>query len=268
MSKKRRFIKPTIRRNQTIYDKFRSKTQMALFFIFAIVLLFLILETFGIVSPWTWATSNNSKQTAPRSQSATYALQWQNQNGAPFTWGNMSGYQWINIDLSLVSDSNFAQETDIVLKAYGTMSQSLSNNSLAYIRVVYDGAVPYLGNESAYAGSYGLDLTVVRNGTVPMDYAIGPTISLLAAPTHITWKFPSGPHYPTLQFHYWNGHEITKTFESAPVIIQAQQPAPPILPIHDTPEQIGVSWTIGGAAIFIVQAAYLMFPRKPRSSTS
>ena len=215
--------------------------------------MFLLLNTFGIVSIW-YRPSNSAATTNPTVVS--YSLQWQNQNGTPFTITDISSYQFINIDLSLSSYSNFTQNDLITMNAQGTMSQSLANSSLAYIEVIYDGAIPYPAN-GGFTGAYGLGLNVVPNGTG--SYAFGPTVGLHAEPKNITWAFTGGPHFPTLDLHYWNGEDITKEYTGAPIMVQASLPSPPT---HDTPELIAVNWVIGGTIIVIIEAIYLRFPRK------
>lgn len=172
--------------------------------------------------------SIKANPSAPKPQIVPYSLQWQNQKGQPFS-GCLTcpNYLWLNIDITLISYSNFTQNSNITMYAFGTMSKYLVNSSLASITVTYDGAVPYLPNQIGYTGAYGLILDVVPNGTVPMDYAFGPTVSLLARPIYITWRFAGGPHYPTLDIHYWSGQEITQEFRNAPVMIQLPQPPIP-----------------------------------------
>jgi hypothetical protein len=150
--------------------------------------------------------------------------------------------------------------------AQGTMSKALANSSLAYIAVTYDGAVAYTPNQIAYSGEYGINLNVVPNGTFAMDYVLGPTVSILGEPVNITWRFAGGPHYPTLDIHYWTGEDITHQFTNAPLMIQSSPTQPPSQPTSDTPDEKGANWVIGSSIIAVVEVMYLRFPRKTETS--
>jgi hypothetical protein len=237
----------------TKYSKLPSKMQIGLFIIYTAILVILLLNLFGVIS---FYSHSNPK---PVSNTVYYTLDWQNQPGTPFTITDLSTYQFLDIHLILFSDSNFTQNNNITLSAYGTMSESLINSSLAYIRLSYNGAIPY-PPEMGYSGGPYFDLTVVPNGTsfIP-GLAFGDTVHVTGKATSITWAFAGGPHYPTLSIQYWSGSNITQEFSSAPIMVQASQTPQPT---QDTLEQIALNWAIGGTFIAITEVIYLRFPRK------
>lgn len=230
--------------------KFRSKTQLILFIIYAAVLVILLLNLFRIIDFYDHSISESNSETV------YYTLDWQNQAGTPFSITDLSTYQFFDIHLEITSDFGFAQNTNITLFAYGTMSESFFNSSLAYIQISYDGAIAYPSNQGYIAGPH-LRLEIWPEGRGGI--ALGDTVYVISEPISITWAFSGGPHYPTVNIDYWNGGSLNEKFLSAPVTIV---PPPPSQPLHDTPEQIALSWGIGSAFVVIAEVIYLRYPRK------
>jgi hypothetical protein len=232
------------------FSNLPSKMQIGLFIIYGAILVVLLFNLIGLVNFYP------HPKTESISTPVYYTLDWQNQPGTPFTVTNSSTYQFFDIHLVLISDSNFTQNSNITLYAYGTMSQSFMNNSLAYIQISYDGAIPYPPT-GGYSAGPNLDLTIDPNGRGGL--AFDHTVYVIAEPIFITWAFAGGPHYPTLSIQYWNGGNITQEFSSAPIMVQVPQPSQPS---HDTSDQIGANWLIGSTFIAIIEVIYLRFPRK------
>lgn len=242
----------------TEHSKFSSKTQIVLFIIYTCIFAVLLLNLIGAINFYAHPENVSSKQKRDYT-TVYYTLDWQNQPGIPFTITNMSTYQFFDIHLVLISAFNFTQNSNITISAYGSMSSSLINTSLANIRIEYDGANPYPPNLSSIGG-VGLILDVVPNGTAYIPgIALGDTVHVTSEPESMTWAFAGGPHYPTLSIQYWSGGNIIQEFSSAPIMIQASQPSQPS---QDTPEQIAGNWVIGSIFIAIAEVIYLRFPRK------
>jgi hypothetical protein len=235
-----------------------SKIQICLFAIYFIILMVLIFNLFGLVNFYAHANNGNTQS---NSTVVPYTIDWQNQPGIPFSIANGSTYQFFDIHLVIISDSNFAQNTNITIYAYGTMSASFSNSSLEGIQISYDGAIPYPQSGGYSAGPY-LDLTVNPNGHGGI--VINKTVYIISKPISVTWAFASGPHYPTITIQYWDEGTLSQQFSSAPIMIQSSQPNQTIQENKDTTEQIATNWVIGSAFIAIVEAVYLRYPKKKR----
>jgi len=259
---------------------------LGLFLFYVAIIVFCMLSTVGILNPWTWATqanvqvsttsnfSSNSGNYSPSTHSVQYDLQWQNQPGIPFTIQNLATYQYIDIELNLTGSQNFTAESSVRMSAIGAMSASLNNSNLAYISLAYPSAVAYPSANGFSQSPYGLELTVVSNETDTgyHGYDFGSIVKLVANPVNVTWQFIGGPYYPTLDLHYWNGHDINQTFTSAPVQIVSKATSSgniiiifpnqiPIKQTHDTPDEIGVTWGIGIAIIIAAETLYIRRPK-------
>jgi hypothetical protein len=128
------------------YSNLPSSTQISLFILYGTILVVLLLNLIGIVNFY------HHPKTEFISNPVYYTLDWQNQPGTPFTITNMSTYQFFDIHLVVISTSNFTQNSNITLYAYGTTSQSFMNNSLANLLISYDGTIPYPPSEGYSAG--------------------------------------------------------------------------------------------------------------------
>lgn len=152
-----------------------------------------------------------------------YDLKWQNEPGVPFSCTNCTtAYQFIDIELQVISYQDFRVGTPVRLFAYGTMSESLNYSGLEYVSLAYDNSTPYTNTSTGMHLPYGLHLSVVPNDTItrePMTYAIGSYVKLIAEPVNVTWNSVGGPFYPRLALHYYTGHEFNYKFTGAPVQI-------------------------------------------------
>jgi hypothetical protein len=180
-------------------------------------------------------TIQNLQTGKPSNCTLFYALNWQNQAGEPFTISNLATYQFISLYLEIISDTNFTKNTNATIYAYGAMSQSLDNQSLAYMKLSYDGAIPYPTNVAGITDvSLLLDPIPLENLNHMDINEYGPTVGIESTPISMTWAFAGQTHYPTLEIQYYNGGNITKQYTDAPIVIKSEQPN--ITIIVPTPE--------------------------------
>lgn len=167
--------------------------------------------------------TETSKSNASQVVTLNYELKWQNEPGIPFSCTNCTtAYQFIDIELQVVSYQDFQVGTPVHLFAYGTMSESLNYSGLEYVSLAYDNSTPYNNTNGALHLPYGLDLNVVPNSTItgePITYSIGSFVKLISDPVNVTWNSVGGPFYPRLALHYYTGHEFNYEFTGAPVQI-------------------------------------------------
>lgn len=148
----------------------------------------IIVVTMVILSVALVGASLVNKQIAsPKPTVIYYTLAWQNQPG-PFGYVTDSDtYQYINFELAIISDSDFEASSNITMLADGEISQSLVNDSLAGIQLVYDGAIPY-PSEQGFIGTASLTLNVNKTVTTG-SFAVGDIYGVFARPTSFGWLF-------------------------------------------------------------------------------
>jgi hypothetical protein len=155
----------------------------------------------------------------------TYTLYWQ--NGQSQEGSIIQGYnfQFIWLDITILSDSDFAPNSNITIYGQGSMSGSLLNSSLISGIVSFDGAMPYPPMEGSHLGFNTLSIREVTPNDKPFTAPIGTddSVHIIADPVSVTWA-SGGTHYPTLDFEYWDGGSINKQFLDAPIVIKSDQP--------------------------------------------
>lgn len=213
-----------------------------------------IVSGFGAKNSMSTSTiTQTSVSNASQIVTLNYELKWQNEPGAPFSCTNCTtAYQFIDIELEVVSYNDFEVGTPVQLFAYGTMSESLNYSGLQYVRLAYDNSTPYDNSNGVFQVPYGLNLLVVPNNTntgEPTTYSVGFFVKLISEPVNVTWQSSGGPFYPRIDLHYYRGTEFNYKFPSAPVQIKTEAVATTarqsVFPMYEA----GATWVVGIGSI-------------------
>jgi hypothetical protein len=162
----------------------------------------------------------------PNNATIRYMINWQNQQGDFPTVINPATYQYVSIALEIFSDTNFTQGTKVTMQAYGSMSQSLVNSSLLYIKLSYDGALP--DSPSMTGTNVPLLLRVVPVNSQHIDFVMYDAVGVKSDNISVRWAF-EGTHYPTLDLLYSNGAELKQTYQNAPIEVRSDKTIQPTI---------------------------------------